>query len=77
VHKFAGRDRTIARALEAVAEGSTPLLVADGNRALGVVVLQDTLRPNIDVRIALLRRMGLRTIVIAGDNRLTAATIAH
>jgi potassium-transporting ATPase ATP-binding subunit len=61
---------------EAAAEGSTPLVVADGNRALGVVVLQDTLKPNIDVRIALLRRMGLRTIMITGDNRLTAATIA-
>ncbi|HXC11592.1 MAG TPA: HAD family hydrolase [Stellaceae bacterium] len=54
----------------------TALLVADGNPALGVVVLQDTLKPNIDVRIAPLRQMGLRTIMITGDNRLTAATIA-
>jgi potassium-transporting ATPase ATP-binding subunit len=61
---------------DAAAEGSTPLVVADGNRALGVVVLQDTLKPNINVRIGLLRRMGLRTIMITGDNRLTAATIA-
>ena len=60
----------------AAAEGVTPLLVADGNRALGVIVLQDTLKPNIDVRIGLLRRMGLRTIMITGDNRLTAAIIA-
>jgi potassium-transporting ATPase ATP-binding subunit len=61
----------------AAAEGATPLMVADGNHALGVVVLQDTLKPNIDVRVGLLRRMGLRTIMITGDNRLTAATIAR
>ncbi len=61
---------------EAAAGGATPLLVSHGNRVLGVVVLQDTLKPNIEGRIALLRRMGLRTIMITGDNRLTAATIA-
>jgi K+-transporting ATPase ATPase B chain len=63
--------------MNAAAEGATPLLVADGKRALGVIVLRDTLKPNIDVRIRLLRRMGLRTIMITGDNRLTAATIAR
>jgi potassium-transporting ATPase ATP-binding subunit len=62
---------------KAAAEGATPLLVADGTRALGVVVLQDTLKPEIRVRIHLLRRMGLRTIMITGDNRVTAATIAR
>jgi K+-transporting ATPase ATPase B chain len=61
---------------KAAAEGATPLLVADGYRMLGLVVLQDTLKPNIDVRIALLRQMGLRTIMITGDNKLTAMTIA-
>jgi potassium-transporting ATPase ATP-binding subunit len=61
----------------AAAEGATPLVVADGKRALGVVVLQDTLKPNINLRIGLLRQMGLRTIMITGDNRLTAATIAQ
>jgi potassium-transporting ATPase ATP-binding subunit len=61
---------------QTAAQGATPLVVVDGNRALGVVVLQDTLKPNIDVRIALLRQMGLRTVMITGDNRLTAATIA-
>jgi potassium-transporting ATPase ATP-binding subunit len=70
----AGIDMLVAKA---AAEGATPLLVADGNRALGVIVLKDTLKPNIDVRIALLRRMGLRTIMITGDNRLTAGTIAQ
>ena len=61
---------------QTAAQGATPLVVADSHRALGVVVLQDTLKPNIDTRIALLRQMGLRTVMITGDNRLTAATIA-
>jgi len=67
-------DKLVARA---AAQGATPLVVADGNRAVGVVVLQDTLKPNINARIAHLRQMGLRTIMITGDNRLTAATIAQ
>jgi K+-transporting ATPase ATPase B chain len=61
---------------KAAAEGATPLVVADGRRALGVVVLEDTLKPNIAARIGQLRQMGLRTVMITGDNRLTAATIA-
>ncbi len=61
---------------QAAAEGATPLLVAEDGRALGVVVLRDTLKSNIAARIAELRRMGLRTIMITGDNQLTAATIA-
>jgi potassium-transporting ATPase ATP-binding subunit len=66
-------DKLVAKA---AAQGATPLVVTDGNRAIGVVVLQDTLKPNINARIARLRQMGLRTIMITGDNRLTAATIA-
>jgi K+-transporting ATPase ATPase B chain len=62
---------------KAAAEGSTPLLVADGRRVLGAIVLQDTLKPNIAERVAMLRKMGLRTIMITGDNKLTAATIAQ
>jgi K+-transporting ATPase ATPase B chain len=66
-------DTLVARA---AAEGATPLVVGDGNRPLGVVVLQDTLKPGIAARVGLLRQMGLRTIMITGDNRLTASTIA-
>jgi potassium-transporting ATPase ATP-binding subunit len=69
-----GVDMLIAKA---AAEGATPLLVADGKRLLGAVVLQDTLKPKIAERIAQLRQMGLRTIMITGDNKLTAATIAQ
>ncbi len=68
-----GLDLEIANA---AAEGATPLLVVDGNRALGAIVLQDTLKPKIAERVAQLRQMGLRTIMVTGDNRLTAATIA-
>jgi K+-transporting ATPase ATPase B chain len=67
-------DTLVARAAE---HGATPLLVADGARALGVVVLQDTLKPGINIRVAQLRQMGLRTVMITGDNRLTAAAIAR
>jgi K+-transporting ATPase ATPase B chain len=58
-------------------QGATPLVVAEGARVLGVVVLQDTLKPNIAARIGQLRQMGLRTIMITGDNALTAKTIAE
>jgi len=57
-------------------KGSTPLLVADGNVIVGLVVLEDILKPHIQKRFARLRKMGLRTIMITGDNPRTAATIA-
>ncbi|WP_371262141.1 potassium-transporting ATPase subunit KdpB [Rhizobacter sp. Root404] len=56
--------------------GSTPLVVSDGARALGVVELKDIVKGGIKERFAELRRMGIRTIMITGDNRLTAAAIA-
>ncbi|WP_292981921.1 potassium-transporting ATPase subunit KdpB [Nitrosomonas sp.] len=56
--------------------GSTPLVVADGNRALGVVELKDIVKGGIKERFAELRRMGIKTVMITGDNRLTAAAIA-
>ncbi len=56
--------------------GSTPLVVADGTRILGVVELKDIVKGGIKERFAELRRMGIKTIMITGDNRLTAAAIA-
>jgi K+-transporting ATPase ATPase B chain len=56
--------------------GSTPLVVADGPRVLGVVELRDVVKSGIRVRFEELRKMGIRTIMITGDNPLTAATIA-
>ena len=57
-------------------EGGTPLVVADGARALGVVRLKDVVKGGIRSRFAELRRMGIRTVMITGDNPLTAAAIA-
>lgn len=56
--------------------GSTPLLVADGGRVLGIIELKDTVKGGIKERFIELRRMGIKTIMITGDNRLTAAAIA-
>jgi potassium-transporting ATPase ATP-binding subunit len=61
---------TIARA------GGTPLVVAEDRRVLGTIHLKDIVKPGIADRFAELRRMGLRTVMITGDNRLTAASIA-
>ncbi|WP_310383756.1 potassium-transporting ATPase subunit KdpB [Roseateles sp.] len=56
--------------------GSTPLAVADGARILGVVELKDIVKGGIKARFAELRRMGIKTVMITGDNKLTAAAIA-
>ena len=56
--------------------GSTPLVVAEGRNVLGVIELKDIVKTGIKERFAELRRMGIRTVMITGDNKLTAATIA-
>jgi K+-transporting ATPase ATPase B chain len=56
--------------------GGTPLVVADGARVLGVIELKDIVKGGIKERFADLRHMGIKTIMITGDNRLTAAAIA-
>ncbi|MGE3269780.1 MAG: potassium-transporting ATPase subunit KdpB [Chloroflexota bacterium] len=58
-------------------EGGTPLAVSACGRILGLVYLKDTVKPGMRERFDQLRRMGIRTIMVTGDNRLTAATIAH
>jgi K+-transporting ATPase ATPase B chain len=57
-------------------KGATPLVVADGPVVAGVIALEDILKPNMKERFARLRKMGLRTVMITGDNPLTARTIA-
>jgi K+-transporting ATPase ATPase B chain len=57
-------------------DGSTPLIVVDGPKVLGVIELKDIVKGGIRERFAQLRRMGIRTVMITGDNRLTAAAIA-
>ncbi len=56
--------------------GGTPLLLADGQRILGAISLRDILKPNTRVRFDRLRAMGIRTVMITGDNPLTASAIA-
>ncbi len=56
--------------------GSTPLAVADGGEVLGIVELKDVVKSGITERFAQLRAMGIRTVMITGDNPLTAAAIA-
>ena len=57
-------------------EGATPLVVADGSRVLGVIQLKDIVKGGIHERFTHLRRMGIKTVMITGDNPLTAAAIA-
>jgi K+-transporting ATPase ATPase B chain len=67
----------VARAVDDVARrGSTPLVVADGAKVFGVIELKDIVKGGIKERFAELRRMGIKTVMITGDNRLTAAAIA-
>jgi K+-transporting ATPase ATPase B chain len=61
---------------EVASKGATPLVVAEGAEIAGVVMLEDILKHGIKERFERLRKMGLRTVMITGDNALTAATIA-
>jgi K+-transporting ATPase ATPase B chain len=56
--------------------GSTPLVVADEGKVMGVIELKDIVKGGIKERFAELRRMGIKTVMITGDNKLTAAAIA-
>ena len=53
---------------EVASQGATPLVVCEGNRVAGVVVLSDILKPGMKDRFERLRRMGLRTVMVTGDN---------
>jgi K+-transporting ATPase ATPase B chain len=67
----------LAPAVEQIAvSGGTPLVVADGPRVLGVIYLKDTVKQGMPERFAQLRDMGIRTVMITGDNPLTAKAIA-
>jgi len=59
------------------AEGGTPLVVADGPKVLGTIYLKDIVKGGMKERFDRLRAMGIRTVMITGDNPLTAATIAR
>ncbi|AXA34345.1 potassium-transporting ATPase subunit KdpB [Francisella adeliensis] len=68
---------TFQKIVETISEqGGTPLAVAQNNKLLGVIYLKDIIKPNINERFAELRKMGVETVMITGDNPLTAASIA-
>jgi K+-transporting ATPase ATPase B chain len=64
------------RVQDVARRGSTPLVVAEGKHVLGVIELKDVVKTDIKERFAELRRMGIKTIMVTGDNRITAASIA-
>jgi K+-transporting ATPase ATPase B chain len=67
----------VARTVDDIARrGSTPLVVVDGGRVMGTIELKDIVKGGIKERFAELRRMGIKTVMITGDNKLTAAAIA-
>jgi K+-transporting ATPase ATPase B chain len=69
---------TLAGDVEKVARaGGTPLLLADKTHVIGMIALRDILKPNTRVRFDRLRAMGIRTVMITGDNPLTASAIAR
>lgn len=82
ISKFVEEQRSVLpSAVQMVVEdvakqGATPLVVAEGKRVLGVVQLKDIVKGGIRERFAEMRRIGIRTVMITGDNPLTAAAIA-
>ncbi|MFJ3051008.1 potassium-transporting ATPase subunit KdpB [Pseudomonas nitroreducens] len=79
---FVGLDRaqmpeSLSKEIERIAQsGGTPLLVVADGKLLGAIHLKDVVKPGIRERFAELRRMGIRTVMVTGDNPLTAAAIA-
>ena len=76
------RGQTLPGDLRGVVErvakaGGTPLVVADGGRPLGVIYLKDIVKAGLRERFSQLRQMGIKTVMITGDNPLTAASIAR
>ena len=82
VYKAAGLEpkdvpAEVAAAVDRIARsGGTPLAVSQNGALVGVIHLKDVVKPGVKARFADLRRMGLRTVMITGDNPVTAATIA-
>jgi K+-transporting ATPase ATPase B chain len=74
----AGRPTELRAIVEEISrKGGTPLVVADNRRALGVIYLKDIVKGGMKERFNQLRQMGIKTVMITGDNPLTAATIAR
>jgi potassium-transporting ATPase ATP-binding subunit len=69
-------DQVVRCADEIAASGATPLVIAENDRVMGVIRLSDVVKPDMRERFAELRAMGIRTVMITGDNELTARAIA-
>ncbi|WP_406689016.1 potassium-transporting ATPase subunit KdpB [Saccharopolyspora sp. ID03-671] len=69
-------DQVVRCAEEIAAAGATPLVIAENDRVMGVIRLSDVVKPGMRERFAELRAMGIRTVMITGDNELTARAIA-
>ena len=67
---------TIEKVKHIAENGGTPLVVSENDRALGVIELQDIIKPGIQERFERLRKMGVKTVMVTGDNPLTAKYIA-
>jgi potassium-transporting ATPase ATP-binding subunit len=68
---------TAARVTAIASNGGTPLVVSQNNKVLGVIELQDIIKPGIQERFERLRKMGVKTVMVTGDNPLTAKFIAE
>ncbi len=68
---------TEAKVREIASNGGTPLAVSESGRAMGVIELQDIIKPGIQERFQRLRKMGVKTVMVTGDNPLTAKYIAE
>jgi K+-transporting ATPase ATPase B chain len=69
-------EETSARTKEIASNGGTPLVVCSNNQIIGVIELQDIIKPGIQERFQRLRKMGVKTVMVTGDNPLTAKYIA-
>src|SRR5262249_53946717 len=70
-------DGTEAKVKEIARNGGTPLVVSRDEQVMGVIELQDIIKPGIQERFARLRKMGVKTVMVTGDNPLTAKYIAE
>jgi K+-transporting ATPase ATPase B chain len=70
-------NETTQRVSQVASNGGTPLVVSENDRILGVVELQDIIKPGIQERFERLRKMGIKTVMVTGDNPLTAKFIAE
>ena len=68
---------TAERVKTIASDGGTPLVVSENNKVLGVIELQDIIKPGIQERFERLRKMGIKTVMVTGDNPLTAKYIAE